>query len=148
MKRLFVITISFICILVGCTSHKDIYSYVKDQYEASDRQMSFNKFSEVNDFEWDTLYFFSAKASLEEINRILPIRIDDFVDVGDRIYFLKNNKVTYSECWYSVDLDITKGISINTTDTILIRTPKDAFFRIDKENDFFILTPRYSTPIY
>lgn len=141
MKRLVIITISFICIIVGCTSHNDIYSYVKDQSDASDNQISFSKFSEENDFEWDTLYFFSAKVSLEDINKILPIRINDFIDIGDRIYFLKNNKVTYSECWYSVDLDGTKGISINTSDTILIRTPKDAFFRIDKKDDFFILTP-------
>jgi len=126
---------------VGCTSHNDIYSYVKEQYETSENQISFNKFSEENNFEWDSLYFFSAKVSLEDINRTLPIKINDFVDVGDRIYFFKNKKITYSECWYSINLDETKGISINTKDTILIRTPKDAFFRLDKKNEFFILTP-------
>ena len=63
MKHLVVITFYFVCIIMGCTAHNDIYSYVKEQVETSGNQISFNKFSEENGFEWDTLYFFSAKAA-------------------------------------------------------------------------------------
>ena len=141
MKYLLAIIFSFICIIVGCSSHNDIYSYVNEQFETSNYQISFNNFSEENGFEWDTLYFFSAKVPLEVVNKTLPIEVNDFVNVGDRIYFLKNNKIIYSECWYSVELDKIKGISISASDTILKRTPIDAIFKVEKKNEFFILTP-------
>ena len=142
MKHLVVITFYFVCIIMGCTAHNDIYSYVKEQVETSGNQISFNKFSEENRFEWDTLYFFSAKASLEEINKTFPVKVNDFVDVGDRIYFLKNKQIIYSECWYSVEFNKAKGISISASDTILKCTSMDAIFNIEKKNGFFILTPQ------
>ena len=55
MKHLVVITFYFVCIIMGCTANNDIYSYVKEQVEMSGNQISFNKFSEENGFEWDTL---------------------------------------------------------------------------------------------
>lgn len=51
-------------------------------------------------FEWDTMCFYSAANSLEDINRDLGFELKEFTDVGDRLIFLNKGRFVYQKEWF------------------------------------------------
>lgn len=141
MKRLFILSL-FCYILVGCTTDRDIYQLIYDKWAEHKSQNFIFDFSKSIDFEWDTMYVYSAKCTLESINEDLGIPYSDFIDVGEHIIFLKENKIVYSQTWYSVEYESSKGIVFSSLVDKLKFSPKNAKFTVIKRGDTFILSEK------
>ena len=67
-------------------------------------------FSSCFSFNWDICYYFSSKCSLEEINKDLGIQFNEFEDTSDRMIFVQNKRIIYTQDWYFIPEKIQTGI--------------------------------------
>lgn len=112
--------------MISCSHNKDIDKLVMDvEANCVKNEDCIVDFSKEIDGDWDTMYFFSGANSLEDINMVLGFELKDFTDIGDRILFLKGNKIIYQKEWSFNNENNLKGI---------IFVPETNFFKYDKEN--------------
>lgn len=112
--------------MISCSHNKDIDKLVMDvEANCVKNEDCIVDFSKEIDGDWDTMYFFSGANSLEDINMVLGFELKDFTDIGDRILFLKGNKIIYQKEWSFNNENNLKGI---------IFVPETIFFKYDKEN--------------
>lgn len=87
--------------LFNCSNKRDIDEVVIKTYEkCSNRNKCIIDFAKIMDFQWDTMYYFSSANSLEDINVGLGFEYQYFLDIGDRVIFLNNNKIVYHKEWF------------------------------------------------
>ena len=96
------IIILLCCIIASCTTRNDIVKLIYNEWISHDEQAFVFDFSKSMDFDWDVMCIYSAKCSLEFIERDLGAPYSDFVDTGERVIFLKNKRIVYSQAWYFV----------------------------------------------
>jgi len=92
--RLFIIILFFSVFIFSCDYNKaDLFGKINKKYKNG----SFLKMQDITDFEWDSMYVFKPGCELEYINTVLGFDYTYYKDIGDRIIFVKNKKVTYYE---------------------------------------------------
>jgi len=112
--------------MISCSHNGDVDKLiVKIESNCINKESCIVDFSKEIEGEWDTMYFFSGANSLEEINGILGFELKQFTDVGDRVLFLKGNKIIYQKEW-----------SFNSEDKLgeIIFVPQTKFFKYNREN--------------
>ncbi|UQA76748.1 hypothetical protein K2F45_07070 [Sphingobacterium siyangense] len=80
------------------------------------------------DFDWDTVYYFSGKYSLDEINEILGFNLRSYTDVGARFIFVYKGRDVYSYEWFPS--------SDNLKENVYMLTDLD-LFKVDRHNAKF-----------
>ena len=135
------IIILLCCIIASCTPRNDIVKLIYNEWISHDEQAFVFDFSKYMDFDWDVMCIYSAKCSLEFIERDLGAPYSDFVDTGARVIFLKNKRIVYSQAWYSVDYSNKQGIVFTNLIEKLKYYPNNAKFRVTKKDNAFFLSP-------
>ncbi len=80
------------------------------------------------EFDWDTVYYFSGKYSLDEINEILGFSLRNYTDVGARLIFVYKGRGVYSYEWFPSPE--------NLNEDVYMLTDLD-FFKVDRHNAKF-----------
>jgi hypothetical protein len=128
MKNLILLLIMSI-LVTSCTIKNDFDYIISIQWKKCNKDENcIIDFSNSMPFEWDTMYYYSGVNSLEDINKDLGFELKDFTDIGDRVFFVKGNKVVYQKEWFSNPSEPKEG-------TIFI--PEQNKFRINKSNAKF-----------
>ncbi len=84
------------------------------------------------DFDWDTVYYFSGKYTLDEINEILGFNLRSYTDVGARFIFVYKGRDVYSYEWFPSS-DNLKEYVYMLTDLDLFKVDRlNAKFSIEK----------------
>lgn len=97
------------------------------------------------DFDWDTVYYFSGKYSLEEINRVIGFEIKNYKDVGARIIFVRNGRDVYSYEWFPTPENIKEKVCILTDLESFKLNRNMAKFKVEEINKIiFIEYPPFS----
>ena len=94
-------SILVIFVLASCQNKNDINKIVSNHWQ----QDSINcivDFSSCFSFNWDICYYFSSKCSLEEINKDLGIQFNEFEDTSDRMIFVQDKRIVYTQDWYFI----------------------------------------------
>ena len=135
------LSLLIICVtIVSCSNKKDIDSIVSKEYEKCNNNATcVIDFAERMNFEWDTMCFYSGANSLEDINKDLGFELKEYTDIGDRVIFLKNNKVVYQKEWFPNPSEPTEGIIFETNNNKLRVSKSNSKFKIRKENKTFYL---------
>lgn len=114
----------------------DVYCTVKHTY---DNGIDTINFGEALEFDWDTMYWFPSNISLEEINSIVNIN-SVWQDVGDRIVFVKGDKIVYYKEYFPYHETPLERICFNPNSVQAIYKD-DAVFFIQKFGEkLFILS--------
>jgi hypothetical protein len=95
--------------------------------------------SNVMQFDWDTMCFYSGAISLEEINQDLGFELKGFTDNGDRVIFLHKGKVVYHKEWFNKPSEPDEGTVFETDLKIFKISKHDSKFKIRKEGKMFYL---------
>ena len=129
----------YVCI-VSCSNKNDIDSIVSNEYEkCNDNTTCVIDFAERMNFEWDTMCFYSVANSLEDIKKDLGFELSYYEDIGDRVIFLKNNKVVYHKSWFPNPSEPTEGIIFETNNNKIRVGKPNSKFKIRKEKKAFYL---------
>ena len=135
-------SILVIFVLASCQNKNDINKIVSNHWQ----QDSINcivDFSSCFSFNWDTCYYFSSKCSLEEINKDLGIQFNEFEDTSDRMIFVQDKRIIYTQDWYYIPEKIQTGIIFDHSIRKLKIKKGNAKFRIEKKHDMYLLIPIY-----
>ena len=135
--------IIFLCLLpiiVSCTSDNDIYKILYEEWKNQDEKSFVFDFSKSMGFAWDTMYIYSGKCSLEDINNDLGLNYVHWEDTGMHIIFIKDKNIVFSQAWYSVEYNTTEGIDFINLDDKLKFNYNDAVFKVTKKGNFFVLS--------
>ena len=135
-------SILVISVLASCQNRNDINNIVSNHWQ----QDSINcivDFSSCFSFNWDICYYFSSKCSLEEINKDLGIQFNEFEDTSDRMIFVQNKRIIYTQDWYFIPEKIQTGIIFDLSIRKLKIKKGNAKFRIEKKHDMYLLIPIY-----
>lgn len=139
MKHKLLSIIMFL-VITGCSTSNDIYPRIYKEWIENNKKDFIFDFSESMGFDWDVMYVFSAKCSLEDINETLNLSYSDFIDVGDRIVFLKSGKIVYTQAWYSVDFSTKNNVIFSDLVDKLKFQSNDAKFMVEKKGNNMILS--------
>ena len=80
---------------------------------------------------------------MEEINKDLGIQFNEFEDTGDRMIFVQNKRIIYTQDWYFIPEKIQTGIIFDPSIRKLKIKKGNAKFRIEKKHDMYLLIPIY-----
>jgi len=129
--------------IVSCNPFKaDVYNVVKSTYDSGIDTIDFGKSLW---FDWDTMYWFPSNIPLEEINSMVNIN-GFWQDVGDRLIFVKTNKIVYYNEFFPNHETPMERICIDPNSVQVIRK-EDASFIIRKVGDkLFILSQKRRQP--
>ena len=133
-------SILVISVLATSQNRNDINNIVSNHWQ----QDSINcivDFSSCFSFNWDICYYFSSKCSLEEINKDLGIQFNEFEDTSDRMIFVQNKRIIYTQDWYFIPEKIQTGIIFDPSIRKLKIKKGNAKFRIEKKHDMYLLIP-------
>jgi hypothetical protein len=135
----FLIVIAIVC--QGCSERNNFDKLTEREFSnCPDKDNCVIDLSKVLTFDWETMYFFTNAYSLSEIDSILGFHLTEWYDVGDRIVFVKNNRVVYYQEWFPYPSDEIKNVVVFDTNKKYFRvSKKNAVFSIRKENDFYWL---------
>lgn len=124
--------------MASCTPFRsDVYNIVKHTYDNGNDTIDFG---EVLWFDWDTMYWFPSNISVDEINLIVNIN-SYWQDVGDRIIFVKGNKIVYYKEYFPNHETPLKRITFDPS-TVQKTNKEDAIFLIRKVSDkLYVLSP-------
>lgn len=139
MKR----TIIFLCLLpiiASCTSDNDIYKILYEEWRKQDEKSFVFDFTKSMGFVWDTMYVYSGKCSLEDINNDLGLNYIQWEDTGMHIIFVKDKNIVFSQAWYSVEYNTKEGIDFINLDDKLKFNYNDAVFKVTKKGNLFVLS--------
>lgn len=117
--------------IVSCNPFKaDVYNVVKSTYDSGIDTIDFG---ESLWFDWDTMYWFPSNIPLEEINSMVNIN-GFWRDVGDRLVFVKKNKIVYYNEFFPNHETPMERVCIDPYSVQVIRK-EDASFLIRKVSD-------------
>ena len=135
-------SILVIFVLASCQNKNDINKIVSNHWQ----QDSINcivDFSSCFSFDWDVCYYFSSKCSLEEINKDLGIQFNEFEDTSDRMIFVQDKRITYTQDWYYLPDKPQTGVMLDHNIRKLKIKKRNARFRVEKKHDMYLLIPIY-----
>lgn len=142
MVRNILHSILVIFILASCQNKNDINKIVLNHWQ----QDSINcivDFSSCFSFNWDRCYYFSSKCSLEEIDKDLGIQFNEFKDTSDRLIFVQDKRIVYTQDWYYSPEKTQTGVMFDYGIRKLEIKSRDAKFRVEKKHGMYLLTPIY-----
>lgn len=130
--------LSFLLVF-GCTNKKDINYIIIQKWKQCNYNNCTIDFANEMWFDWDIMCYYSGANSLEDINKDLGFELKHFIDIGDRIIFLKNNKIVYHKEW-NIGYNNSKEDIIFVLHYKKLKIPKrHSKFIIKKQNDIFYL---------
>lgn len=142
--------------IISCQNRNDLNKIISDSWPR-DSVTCIIDFSTCFDFTWDTMYYFSGKCSLEDIEKELGIKFDYYYDdVGDRVVFLYQGNIVYQQSWFYNPENKLEGVFFDTQER-MFKVGKDrAKFRGEKSGNIFLLffpyanfhTIKYENSIY
>ncbi len=126
----------------SCSNKNDIDKLVINEWEkCSAKDNCIIDFSTVMSFQWDKMFYFSSALSLEEINAVLGTELNSFTDIGDRIVFMKENKILYHKEWFYNPSARPQGIIFLINDKFIEVNKTESKFKIKKSEDLYYLEP-------
>ena len=129
-------------ILASCQNTNDIDKIVSNHWQ-QDSIDCIVDFSSCFSFDWDICYYFSSKCSLEEINKDLGIQFNEFEDTSDRMIFVQDKRIIYTQDRYYIPDKPQTGVMFDHNIRKLKIKKGDAKFRVEKKHDMYLLTPIY-----
>lgn len=137
--------LSIICLILflgGCSNKNEIDSLIINEWEkCGDKNSCIIDFSTVMSFEWDKMFYFSSALSLEEINAKLGTELQGFIDIGDRLIFMSNDKIVYHQEWFYDPSGKPQGTIFSIDDNFLEISKNQSKFKITKNEDVYYLEP-------
>ncbi|MDR0507214.1 MAG: hypothetical protein LBH32_10445 [Dysgonamonadaceae bacterium] len=95
-------------IINSCQKYNSFEKYIVKEYKQCNETNCIIDISDKLNFDWDTVCYLSGGYSLEEINNFLGFQLTQFTDIGNRLLFLKNNKVVCQYEW-TIEADTHSG---------------------------------------
>ncbi len=130
--------------IVSCSNKNDIDNIVfKEWNKCLEKDNCKVDFAQLMTFDWDTMYYYSAAYSLEDINKEIGFELQKFIDVGDRVIFLNKGSFAYQQEWFYNPEEQFKGVFFDTNMSKFKISKKDAIFSVKKINDAFYL-PKFN----
>jgi hypothetical protein len=130
-RKLLIILIPFLVLSCQSTIQDKFISHFQDHKV---KDSCYVKMTDFTNFDWDSLYVFIGYTSLEEINERLGFEYPYFIDIAQRLIFIKSNKVVYHEEYYP-DPEIPMKLYFTfgpDTDRCKIFTRESDSFMIEK----------------
>ncbi len=145
IKRIFCLSFMFF-LLLGCTQKANFDNAITKEFQkCKGGEGCVLDMAKAFDFDWDTVYYFSGKCSLEEINRVIGFDIKNYKDVGDRIIFVHKGRDVYSYEWFPTPENIKERVYILTDLQSFKLNRATAKFKIEEINKtIFIEYPPFS----
>lgn len=133
-------------LILGCApkSKFDI-SITKEYQKCKGTEGCVLDMAKAFDFDWDSVYYFSGKYSLEEINSVIGFELKNYNDVGARLIFVHKGRDVYSYEWFPTPENIKKRVHILTDLESFKLNRNSAKFKIEEINKtIFIEYPPFS----
>ncbi len=126
--------------LLNCSPKSDFDSIVAENWrKCGGKTDCIIDFSTAMRFEWDTMYYYSIENSLDSIQPDLKFDYNKWEDIGDRVFFVKDNRIVYHQDWFpSVDKPIKGAIFLIEAKKIKL-TKSNSKFKIIKSGEIFYL---------
>lgn len=139
VKEIFIL--SLLLLFSACSNLNDFDNIIEREFDKCSKQSSncVLDLSNIMNFEWDTMYYFSRANSLEEINEYISFNYEQFVDIGDRVIFLKNKKVVYHQDWFPNPSDEPVGVIFDTDLKVFKVDKSNAKFKAEKKGNLLYL---------
>ena len=132
MKKLYAMIATLIS-LTTCNQNFDFDTVISTSWATCvDKDSCIIDLSTAMNFNWDTMHYYSGSNSLEEINAGLGFELKDFVDVGDRVIFLYNDKYVYQKVWHYNPEYPAEGTIFKAGCKKFTVSKKNAVFKITK----------------
>lgn len=139
-KKTFYISLFIILLILNsCQEYNSFEQTVIREYKKCNSQNCIIDISNKMNFDWDTMLYLSGSYSLEEINGILGFQLTQFTDIGDRLIFLKGDKIVCQYEWV-IEADNHSGCVIfdeNMNKRKISRL--EAIFNVDKIDNRYYL---------
>lgn len=129
----------FVMILVNCSKNDDFDKMIINYYSECKDKSCIIDLKNYLDFEWDTMYYFSGANSLEEIERVMRIRYENYEDIGTRLIFIKNKQIVYDYDWFPNPNREKSGVVFETENDFMKINREDAQFLIKKLDQVYYL---------
>lgn len=71
------------------------------------------------------------------------MQFNEFEDTSDRMIFVQNKRIVYTQDWYYIPEKIQTGIIFDHSIRKLKIKKDNAKFRIEKKHDMYLLSPIY-----
>lgn len=124
----------------SCSNSNNFDDIISDEWKKCQEEgKNTIDLSNVMQFDWDTMCFYSGAITLEEINQDLGFELKEFTDIGDRVIFLNKGVVVYHHEWFYQPSEPGEG-TVFETDLKKFKISKlDSKFEIRKEGKIFYL---------
>ncbi|MBV8326504.1 hypothetical protein [Chryseobacterium sp.] len=142
MKKIILLLAIFICFIMNsCSGNRnDIDTIVSNKWQECGRANNcIIDFANAMHFKWDTMCFYSAGNSLEDINKDLDFELKEWTDSGDRVIFLYKGKIVYQKEWALRADEPLDGVVFETDLKKFKINKANAKFRIRKEENAYYL---------
>ena len=149
-NRMTVYKIFYLCFMIfltlGCSQESEFDNSIKKEFQkCKESESCVLDMTKAFNFDWDTVYYFSGKYSLEEINRVIGFEIKNYKDVGARIIFVHNGRDVYSYEWFPTPENIKEKVCILTDLESFKLNRNMAKFKVEEINKIiFIEYPPFS----
>jgi hypothetical protein len=140
MRSTNIFLLTFGLLFGSCLNSSNVDSIILNEYEkCSEINNCVVDFSNIMKFDWDTMYYFSAANSLEEVNKEIGFELKEFTDIGDRIIFLNKSNLVYHEEWFPNPSEPLKGVVFKTDLKKFKIDRQNARFKVMKEGEALFL---------
>ncbi len=135
-KFVLVIMCFILTVCYSCTPKKISYQitdYINNM-DIQDDSIHYMNLSKIAPFEWDTLYVFSNKAHLSDVENILKMEYPGIKSVSTSWVFIHDHKIVYYEEIFIVsDKDDNIRAFFNVPDSSLYKIYTNKEFKIERE---------------
>lgn len=127
-------------LLLGCSDTNIVDKAVfKKWKKCKDDSECIIDFTEITNFQWDTVCFYSGALSLDEINLDLGFDLKTSADSRDRLVFLKEGKFVYQVEWYFHASEKVEEVAFSREERKFKISKQHAKFRIEKREHLYFL---------
>ena len=96
MKLIFFLAVISM-MLSGCKSNT-FENKITNKIESNCKQNSCTiRIKEITDFNWDKMYVFKYNVTLEEVNKVLGVSLENYTEFTRKIIFTSGGKIVYEE---------------------------------------------------
>ncbi|MEJ5092865.1 hypothetical protein GEO21_22710 [Sphingobacterium faecium] len=131
--------------ILGCTQGSKFDNSIMEEFQKckGDKGCILDM-AKAFDFDWDTVYYFSGKYSLEEINKLVGFEIKNYNDVGARLIFVHKERDVYSYEWFPSPENLKERVYVLTDLESFKLDRNSAKFKMEEiNNTIFIEQPPF-----
>ncbi|MBN8567805.1 MAG: hypothetical protein J0M25_13865 [Flavobacteriales bacterium] len=142
MKK-YILLCSLSVLFLNCSGYKksEFETWVEKEFKSKcgDSDGCSLDIKKFKNLKWDKLYVFSSSASLEEVNKMIGFEYPFYIEPGERVVFVRNNKVVYHDDYcQTFDDDVYKTLlfDLGGNHNNHVFSSESAIFKVRKIKDY------------